>query len=39
MSSAAQLVVNLVTTPVRQRYGYRSARPAPVVPRLPHAVP
>jgi sulfotransferase family protein len=28
MSAAAQVVVNAVTTPVRQRYGYRSARPA-----------
>ena len=28
MSAAAQAVVNAVTTPVRQRYGYRSNRPS-----------
>lgn len=29
MSAAAQVVVNAVTTPVRQRYGYRSVRSGP----------
>jgi len=38
MGAAAQVVVNAVTTPVRQRYGYRSARPAPVLAATPERV-